>query len=114
MNAVKKPITETSTGDSVFLRPRYKLILAIKTPNPTIKKSSCEGLIPNILFNSFFKPNAPSSGKHERFGAASEWFSDDLVCYASSPTNSTCVFKIFFIIMSENLTPSFSVIISLR
>jgi len=24
--------------------------------------------------------NAPSSGKHERFGAASEWFSDDLVC----------------------------------
>jgi hypothetical protein len=58
MNAVKKPITETSIGDSVFLRPRYKLILAIKTPNPTIKKSSCEGLIPNILFNSFFKPNA--------------------------------------------------------
>jgi hypothetical protein len=57
MNAVKKPITETSIGVSVFLRPRYKLILAIKTPNPTIKKSSCEGLIPNILFNSFFKPN---------------------------------------------------------
>jgi len=25
--------------------------------------------------------NAPSSGKRERFGAASEWFSDDLVCY---------------------------------
>jgi hypothetical protein len=28
------------------------------------------------------KYNAPSSGKRERFGAASEWFSVDLVCYA--------------------------------
>ena len=25
--------------------------------------------------------NAPSSGKRERLGAASEWYSDDLACY---------------------------------
>jgi hypothetical protein len=27
--------------------------------------------------------NAQSSGKRERFGEASEWFSDDLVCHVS-------------------------------
>jgi hypothetical protein len=62
MNAVKKPITETSMGVSVFLLPRYKLILAIKPPNTIIIKSSCMGLIPIILFNSFFKPNALHMG----------------------------------------------------
>ena len=40
-------------------------------------------------------PNVPSSGKHERFGAASEWFSDDLVCYADFSTGSISELLIF-------------------
>jgi len=41
-----------------------------------------------------FEPyNAPSSGKRERFGAASEWFSDDLVCYTCMRDNSCIDFS---------------------